>query len=327
MDGERTASGKDAVAGSPVAAAGRNSGVWVAVGAGAVMLLTPLFFSSNLVFGRWTVPEVAPATLAFLRWGAVALVLSPFALAAWRRVRPPLGLVTLLAALGMGVCGAVVYLALGWTTATNATLIYTTSPIFVLLIERARGTPLSAVKAVGCTVAMVGITVILFRGEPARILALRFNVGDALILACAIAWAGYSVAFRDTRLAAVGAAGLFGLIAGAGAVLLAPFALGEWLAGAPIPTTGRAWTGIAGIVVFSSLLAFGGYQFGLRRFGAQVTSVFMYLLPIYGTGLAVLFLGERVEPFHAAGIALVLCGVVAATLPARALPGEARKPR
>ena len=213
----------------------------------------------------------------------------------------------------MGVCGAVVYLALAWTSATNAVLIYTTSPVFILLIERLRGVPLAPRKLVGCLVALAGVATIVFRGEPARLLGLDFNTGDALILACAIAWAGYSILFRDERVSGFGAAALFGLVAGAGALLLLPFAAAEWWAGAPMPTTPRAWTGIAGIVVFSSLIAFGGYQFGLRRFGAAVTGVFMYLLPIYGVLLAVLFLGERVEPFHGAGVVLILSGVVVAT--------------
>ncbi len=96
------------------------------------MLLTPLFFSSNLIFGRSTIPEVAPFTLAFLRWSAAALLLSPFLWMARDRLRtyvsdhPVHWLV--LGFLGMWICGAGVYYALQFTTATNGTLIYTTSP-------------------------------------------------------------------------------------------------------------------------------------------------------------------------------------------------------
>ena len=296
----------------PARPASGNALAWM------VMLFTPLFFSTNLVFGRWTVPEVAPSTLAFLRWTAVALILSPFAVRAVRHQSIPWRLVATLGALGMVVCGAVVYLALDYTTATNATLIYTTSPVFILLIERMRGVPLSARRALGCLVAILGVATIVFRGDPARVMSLDLNAGDALILLCAIAWAGYSIAFRDQRLAAIGAPALFGLIAGIGAMLLAPFALLEWASGADMPTTQRAWTGIAGIVLSASLFAFSGYQFGLRRFGPQLTGVFMYLLPVYGVALAIAFLGERFAAFHAAGIALVLGGVVLATWPKRA---------
>ena len=118
---------------------------------------------------------------------------------------------------------------------------------------------------------------------------------------------------REPRLEGVPAAGLFGAVSAAGALVLLPFAAAEMAFGLAMPANGRAWLGIGGIVLFSSLLAFGGYQFGLRRFGARVTSVFMYLLPAYGVVLAVLFLGERFLPFHAVGIALILGGVILAT--------------
>ena len=277
-----------------------------------VMVLTPLCFSTNLIFGRGTVTEVAPATLAFLRWSLVALVLAPFALPAIRRGLP-LGRIGLLGFLGMGICGAVVYAALQVTTATNATLIYTTSPVWVLLIQRLGGRPLGTFQLVGCALAMLGVATIVFEGDGTRLLDLDLNWGDAAILGCAIAWAVYSIAFRDDRLAALPAAALFGIVSMAGAAILLPFALAELVAGRPMPKGADAWLGIGGIVMFSSLLAFGGYQFGLRRFGPQVTSVFMYLLPGYGVVLAIAFLGERFKTFHAVGIALILGGVVLAT--------------
>jgi drug/metabolite transporter (DMT)-like permease len=61
------------------------------------------------------------------------------------------------------------------------------------------------------------------------------------------------------------------------------------------------------------VLAFACYQYGVKRVGPSVTSVFMYLLPVWGVLLAALFLGEAVRPFHLAGMALVLAGVILST--------------
>ena len=293
--------------------------------AALVMLLTPLFFSSNLIFGKWTVPEVAPFTLAFLRWGTVAVVLSPFIASSFHELRTQLPRIILLAVLGMWICGAIVYLALDVTTATNATLIYTTSPVFVLLIERMFGRALHLRQLVGCGIAMLGVAVIVLDGRIENALARDLNWGDLAVLGCAVSWAVYSIAFRAPELRGINAAALFGMIAAVGALTLAPFALWEWLMGAPMPSTSRAWSGLAGIVAFSSLAAFGGYQFGLRRFGAATTSVFMYLLPIYGVLLAVVFLGESVHAHHAVGVALALGGVVLATRPIRATLPEGKR--
>lgn len=292
----------------------------------AVMVLTPLFFSTNLIFGRGVIGEVAPFTLAFLRWGAVALALAPFVLAdrtaALRLVRDHAGFLALLGLLGMWICGALVYLALQRTTATNGTLIYTTSPVFIILIDAmANRRRIGLRAAAGSVLALAGIAIIVLRGELSALLALDFNEGDLIFICAAVAWAVYSLLLRSPRVAGVSNLALLPLIAAAGALLLAPFAAFEYLTGAPMPATGSAWGGIAGIVAFASLAAFLGFQFGIRRLGAPVAGVFMYLMPPYGVGLAVLFLGETFHAYHAVGIVLVSGGVVLATLPAAWIGG------
>lgn len=288
-----------------------------------VMLVTPLFFSTNLIFGRLAIPEVAPFTLAFIRWTSAALLLLPWVL---RERTPARAFVTghprhwlLLGFLGMWICGGIVYLGLEYTTATNGTLIYTTSPLIILIIERlffAR--PITGREILGIVIGFAGVAVIVLRGDPMALVELRFNAGDLLFLAAAISWAAYSVLLRKHRPEDLGTLSQFGVIAAAGALLLAPVALIEFLSGARMPVTGTAWGGIAGIVFFSSLLAFSGFQYGIARLGAATAGIFMYLLPPYGVGLAVLVLGEPFHPYHLVGIVTVLTGLVMAT---------ARRPR
>ncbi|MEX3008934.1 DMT family transporter [Hoeflea sp. TYP-13] len=286
-----------------------------------VMALTPLFFSTNIIFGRVTVPEVAPFTLAFLRWSFCALILLPFVFKARREVidvvrREPL-LLLLLGFLGMWISGAGVYYSLQHTTATNGTLIYTTSPLMIILLERVFFDRTIRWRELGgMAVAFVGVAAILFQGSFNRFLSGSLNVGDVGFVLAAVSWAGYSILFRSGRLSKLPIMSLFGLVCAAGALLLLPFALFEFVSGAVMPVTGSAWQGIAGIVVFSSLLAFSGFQYGLRTLGASLTGIFMYLLPPYGVLLAVLFLGEKLQAFHVAGILLVLGGVSLATFPA-----------
>jgi drug/metabolite transporter (DMT)-like permease len=286
----------------------------------AVMLLTPLFFSSNLIFGRSTIPEVAPFTLAFLRWAAAALLLAPFLWMARDRVRtyvsshPVHWLV--LGFLGMWICGAGVYYALQFTTATNGTLIYTTSPLMIIILERLFfGRPTSWREIAGIVVGFIGVAIIVLQGDVTRLATTSFNWGDLMFIAAALSWAGYSVLLKGRRTAGLPVSALFAVVALSGALLLAPFALWEFLAGAMMPQSWIAWGGIAGIVVFSSLLAFSGYQYGVARLGASTASVFMYLLPPYGVGLAVLVLGEPFQSYHAIGIFTVLTGLVLATAP------------
>ncbi len=289
-----------------------------------VMIVTPLVFSTNLVFGRHVVGAVAPFTLAFIRWFTVALVLAPLAMREGPAVRALIrkrpGRLVLLGFLGMWICGALVYLALRYTTATNATLIYTTSPVYILLIEAAwRGRAITAREWIGSVAALVGVAVIVTKGDLAVLTGLDFNIGDLLILGCAISWAVYGVLYRDDDLQTVSNLGLFALVAGAGAACIAPFAAWELATGIPLPSTLEAWGSIAGIILFASLLAFSGFQYGVRNLGASLTGIFMYMLPVYGVFLAVIFLGERFQGFHMAGITMVLGGVIIATFPVERL--------
>jgi len=287
-----------------------------------VMLLTPLFFSSNLIFGRSTIPEVAPFTLAFLRWTAAALLLSPFLWMARIRVRAYITTYPIhwlaLGFLGMWICGAGVYYALQFTTATNGTLIYTTSPLMIIILERLFfGRATSWREISGILVGFLGVAIIVLKGDFTGIADTSFNWGDLMFIAAALSWAGYSVLLKGPRTAGLPVSALFAVVTLSGALLLAPFALWEFLTGAPMPQTWTAWGGIAGIVVFSSLLAFSGYQYGVARLGASTASIFMYLLPPYGVGLAVLVLGEPFHTHHAIGIATVLTGLVLARAPKR----------
>lgn len=289
-----------------------------------VMLASPLFFSSNLVFGRYVTGEVAPFLLATMRWGAVALILSPLLVMhrasvvplvreQWRRL-------ALLGILGMGICGGGIYLALKYTTATNATLIYTTSPVLILLLERVFiGRRSHAREIIGTAIAFAGVAVIVLRGSIETALSLSLNIGDLLVFAGAVSWAGYSILYRSEPVRQIGNMPLFGLVAIFGALSNLPVALWEIGQGDAFPTEPHSWAAIGGIVFISSLLAFSTYQFGVRALGASIAGVFMYLLPPYGVGLAIAFLGEDFRPFHAAGIALVMAGVIIATLPAKLL--------
>ena len=289
------------------------------------MAIMPLFFSSNIIFGRAAVEYVEPFTLAFLRWFLTALILLPFVRTEIQNNRQsivqlkwPLMVMGLL---GMWICGALVYLALKYTTATNGTLIYTSSPVLIILIELLfKGRKVGWREGLGITLAFIGVVTIVAKGLFANLLNLQFNAGDIILVVTALSWAIYSVGLKSDRYKSFSTLGLFFLIAASGAVLLLPFAVVEMLYFKDFPTSSAAWGNIAGIVVISSLLAFSTFQFGVKTLGPSLAGIFLYLLPIYGVSLAILFLGEELANYHFWGVLLVLGGVVMATIPAKLLP-------
>ena len=287
-----------------------------------VMAIMPLFFSSNIIFGRAAVESVEPFTLAFLRWFLTAMILYPIVRSelkgkkqAIMSLRWPLVVMGLC---GMWVCGALVYLALKYTSATNGTLIYTSSPVLIILIEFfAKGRKVRLREGLGITLAFVGVVVIVAKGLMSNLTNMKFNYGDIIFVVCAVTWAIYSVGLKSERFQPFSTLGLFFLIAATGALLLLPFAAFEIVYLKEFPTSTAAWGNIAGIVAIASLLAFSAFQFGVKVLGPSLAGIFLYLLPIYGVSLAILFLGETLATYHVWGVILVLGGVVLATLPAK----------
>lgn len=298
-----------------------------ALAAYAVMLLTPLFFATNVVLGRSVIGEVTPFLLAFMRWTAVALILSPFVAREWGQIRRlwqrRLGRIALLGVLGMWICGAGVYVALERTTATNGNLIYATSPVIIILMEALfLGRSIGWREAAGSLIAFAGVAVIILRGDPGALVRLDLNLGDLMFLGAAVAWAAYSIFYRDHALSRLSNLALFACVAALGAIELAPFAAWELASGAGLPVEPRVWAAVGGIIFFASLLAFSGFQFGVRALGPSLAGIFMYLLPVYGVLLAVAFLGESFERHHMLGIALVMGGLILATFPVAWLTGR-----
>ncbi|MEN0000939.1 MAG: DMT family transporter [Pseudomonadota bacterium] len=286
-----------------------------------VMLLTALCFSTNIVFGRFVAPDTHPFVLAFARWASVTLILAPLILfgAVGRTaalLRENWKLLVVLGFLGMLISGGGVYWGLQMTTATNATLIYSVAPVIILLLERAfRGRPIALRETIGSLVAFVGIATIVLQGTLSTLFALNFNLGDLLIAAATLSWAGYSILLRSPSLNGANALNLFCVIAGFGALANLPFAIWPLSAGEGLPPTPAAWQALGGIIVISSLMAFTGYQYGVRHLGSSIAGLFMFLMTPFGVILAVIFLGERLEAYQLIAIAAVLAGVGMATFP------------
>ena len=290
----------------------------------AVMVFAPLFFCSNLIIGRAANEAVLPNTLAFWRWLIAFAILLPFALPGMKRhfavLRAHAGELFLLGFLAMVLCGSLIYLSLHHTTATNATLIYTSSPVLIVLLEWAfRGIRPSARQAIGIAFAFAGVAIILMKGDLQRLLSFQFNLGDIGVAIGAVAWACYSVLLKRSHFRSLPTIALFCAIACTGWILLLPLMVWELVAFDAFPRSADAWWSIMGVALIASVLAFSAFQYGIKILGPSVAGIFMYLLPIYGVSLAIVFLGEQLHSFHIAGFVCVAIGVALATLPSRLL--------
>ncbi|MCR9218722.1 MAG: DMT family transporter [Alphaproteobacteria bacterium] len=285
--------------------------------AGLLLFATPLFFSANILVAKAVADLVPPVALAFWRWALtfaiLAVLVGPRLWARRADIAREWKDVLLLGALGMGVCGAFVYIAADTTSATNIGLIYSAAPVLIILLSGLiYGETLSGRQIAGVTASLAGVLWIIARGDPGVFLTLDFTTGDLWIVAAMIGWAVYSVLLRHRR-SALGITTRFAAIVGGGCLVLAPFAVWEALAVGPPTLTAKTVGVVLFLAVFASFLAYQIYAFVQRSLGAGRTSLLMYLIPVYNSALAWALLGEQLAAYHLVGAALVLPGIYLAT--------------
>lgn len=283
----------------------------------ALLSVALLSWAGNWVTGRALRASFDPISLNFYRWLIATLVLAPVALplrvVERRAIRRHIGILTLLSLCGVVVFPCLVYLGLRTTTTVNAILLNSSAPLFVLLcswlIERERA--LSR-QIFGMLLSFIGIVIIVSRGELDNILHFTFQQGDAWILLAMPLWGIYCVLLKRRPQELSEVAFLFALSV-AGTALLAPaFVFTAFNSPPPWPTMGEI-AGVLYIGIVASAVAYIFWNRGVAVVGANAAGFTLHLLPVFGTILAMTFLGELFHWFHAAGFTAILLGVIVAT--------------
>jgi len=280
----------------------------------AALAVTMAFWASNAIVGRAVRDSIPPFTLAFGRWALALSILAPFAvrqvIADWPRVRAAWRLILFLGLVGVAAFNGFLYSGLQYTTATNGVLLQATIPALVLLTAFiVFGDRPTAGQLVGVALSTIGVVVIVFRGDLARALNLKLNLGDALVLAGCVAWAIYTACLR-LRPTIEPLVFLF-LTFCVGAAAMAPFATAELMT-QPIVLEPLTFATFVYLGTFPSVVAYFLYNGGVARLGAGAAGQTISLMPVFGALLAASILGEKLYTYHAFGIAAILSGIVVA---------------
>ena len=278
-----------------------------------LLTLTPLFWACNWILGRGLHNDIPPMAMTFYRWLFAVLILAPFAWphlkrewpAVWRHRRVML----LLGLTGVGSHNALAYLGLNYTTATNGVILNSFIPIMIIgltwIFLRQR---LSTIQLVGVGVSLSGVLVILSRGEWSTFATLELNHGDLLVILSMLLWSIYTICLRWRPPGLHMLTFLF-VIGCIGDAAVFPLYAWEMARGAHMSFTIVNIVALVSVALFSSVLAYIFWNRGVERVGASVAGLFVHLMPVFGTVLAWLFLGERLYAFHLLGISLILAGI------------------
>jgi drug/metabolite transporter (DMT)-like permease len=294
---------------------------------GVVMVL----WAGNSIVARAVRFEIAPFTLALLRWAGASLVVAPFALGPlkrdWRAIVQGWKPLLALGLLGIGAFNALLYSGLHFTPASNALLLQAATPAVMIGLDRLLfGVRHARWQAIGVSASMVGVLVIVFEGDAAAALRLHFGLGDALILLSVVVWSLYTVLLRLRP--AIAPTSFIAVTFLIGVAAMAPLAAWEAHSGATVAWGPRVWGAVVYVALLASLLSYFIYNHATRIVGPAAAGQAITLMPLFGAVLSAALLGERLHGFHFAGMALILAGIGVSLLAPRGqeAAGAAKQP-
>ncbi|MGY8677391.1 DMT family transporter [Bradyrhizobium sp. UFLA05-153] len=281
-----------------------------------LLSLSSLFWAGNIVLARHVGAHVPPLTLTTIRWFGVFLILLPFSWPHlrrdWKALRAHLPLMLFLSLVGFAFNNAISFWALQYTEALNALLIQSAGPLFVALWSLVLfGVRLTAAQLAGIAISLLGVLIIILRGDLAALAGISFNRGDIMFASSLVAFGLYS-AFIPRR-PKIHQLSFLSFTTCCGAMMLLPAAVWEFSAGNVLKLDATTLATFAYILIFPSTLAYLFFNRGVALIGPNRAAPFFHLVPVFGSAMAILLLGERLQLFHLVGYALVLAGVVIAS--------------
>ena len=272
-----------------------------------------LFWALNWIAGRALRDDVPSYSLAFWRWVSAIVLLLPFAwphlVRGWPAMRRSWRIMLALGVLGTTFCNLASYTGLKYTTAVSGSILNSFVPVIIIAISWAfLGQRLRASQWAGVAISLTGVLIIVGRGDPMLILSLSLNRGDLWIFASMLLWALYTVCLR-WRPPDLHPLGLLGANAIVGVVTMLPVYIWSLSQSMHITWTAGAAAGLAYVGVFPSVVGYIFWNNAVARVGPNKAGMFMHLMPVFASVLAIAFLGESLRLFHVAGMAMILGGI------------------
>ncbi len=289
------------------------------LGDSAYLLLTlaVFFWAGNFILGRGMRADIPPVALAFWRWFFASLIALCLAVRHLRRdykeIKAQLPVVLILSFLGITVFNTLVYIGLQWTIAVNALLMQSVMPVIIVVISFLfYRDKINLFQAAGIFLSLSGVVAIISQGDLSMLFRLDINQGDILLFLAVIAYALYSVILRKRP--RVHPFSFIAVTFTIGTIMLLPLYIIEVTFYRTMTLDFPAVVSIAYVAIFPSIVSFLCFNRGVELVGANRAGMFIHLMPVFGSSMAILFLGESLRWFHGVGILLIGGGIFMTTM-------------
>ena len=278
-----------------------------------LLFVQPIFMATNIIVARGGVEYVPPISLAFWRWLTVFLILSPFffgeILKKRKNFNKEFWKLFFLGSMGCGVCGAFPFIAGMTTTMANMGIIYTSSPIFIIILSvMLFRDKINFSRILGLIACLIGVLTIISKGKIDLLLNLKFTYGDLWMVGAAIGWAVYSIYLLNWK-SNFSLMARFTLIAFFGAISLLPFYILEEIYFFNTNFNNNFFFWVLFAAISPGIIAFTLYTRVQKYVGASLAGFTLYIFAIYSAIYGIILFDEKLMNFHYFGALFVFIGV------------------
>ena len=278
------------------------------------LILATLFWSGNFIVGKAaSLFEIPPFSLNFYRWTFAWLILAPFTLKEIVKkkdhILQNIKLILILGITSITIFNSIVYYSLNFTQVISGVLMISTIPVMIIFfrwifkIEKT-----NIYQILGVIFSLVGVAIIVTKANFEILINLNFNKGDLWMVVAMFSWAMYSALLRKKKFE-LSQTSLLEVIISAGLILLLPAYLIEMSLGFKLNIDLPFILTLSYVVLFPGLASFICWIKGIAIIGSNRSGIFLHLMPIFSTLLAILIFKERFMNFHLYGAVFIIGGI------------------
>lgn len=278
-----------------------------------LLVMAALFWGGNAVAGKFLADSLPPVSISFTRLAIGFLIMSPVIVRLFKRemamFRENFKLLLFLAVTGVIGFNLLIYWAVNYTSAINATLLNSTSPLFIFLLSALLlGEKMELKYWVSMAVSFIGVLFVITHGSYDRLIALKFNIGDLIMVLAVISWALYSIFIRkiSDKMSSIA---IFGFTLTIGFAIMIPAVAIELSCVSIAMPSISDWSALIYIGIFPSICSFLLWNRAVALIGPSRASISLNLIPVFGAIAAFFVLDEVIALPQIIGGCLVFIGV------------------
>ena len=279
-----------------------------------LLVLTTLFWSGNFIVGKAaSTYDIPPFSLNFYRWLFAGLILLPFTfkeiLNKKKYIFSNIGFFIILGITSITIFNSTVYYSLYYMQVISGVLMISTIPVWIMFISSILGIEkTSKFQIFGVILSLIGVLFIITKSDMNIIKNLAFNRGDLIMAIGMFAWALYSALLKKKSYD-ISQITLLEVVIITGLIFLIPIYILEMNFGNQIVLGKPFILTLTYVVLFPGLASFFFWIKGIAIIGANRAGVFLHLMPVFGSIMAIILFDEKFMFYHLLGAVFIIGGI------------------